>query len=259
MRSGAGIIAGIILAVCTVIAPARAADATIFVAASLTDVITELATGFEEETGRALNVVPGSSSTLARQILAGAPADSYISANRLYADEVAKSVDARPYDLFGNALAIIAPENFEGEIDLDDLSEALGEGRLAVGDPAHVPAGIYAQEALENAGLWEALADRIAPASDVRAAVAFVASGAAPFGIVYKTDGQVNGVHVVGIIDSDLHTPIRYWGVTVNSENETADMFFSYLGSMKGENLIDYLGFEVGRDFDFLTEDEADD
>lgn len=233
-------------------------EATLFVAASLTDVIEDLAAGFEEETGRQIAVVPGSSSTLAQQVLAGAPADAFISANRLYADEVAKSLDTTSRDLFGNSLAIIAPSGFEGEVSLKSLVSNLGDGRLAVGDPEHVPAGIYVQEALENAGLWEALRDRLAPAGDVRAAVAFVASGAAPLGIVYKTDGLVEGVEVVGVIDPDLHAPIRYWAVMIDEDNVTMDMFFSYLGSMEGENLIDYLGFDVGRDFDFLRGEDAD-
>lgn len=239
-------------------APVVAAEATVFVAASLTDVIEELVDGFAAETGRDIAVVPGSSSTLAQQIMAGAPADAFISANRLYADEVAKSLHVKSRDLFGNSLAIIAPDDFDGTVSLKDLVSELGDGRLAVGDPAHVPAGIYAREALENAGLWAALSDHLAPASDVRAAVAFVASGAAPLGIVYKTDANVDGVKLVGEIDPALHSPIRYWDVTINPDNEVMDMFFSYLGSMKGENLIDYLGFDVGRDFDFLNEPVAD-
>lgn len=237
---------------------AVAADTQIFVAASLTDVIEELAAGFEAETGREVAVVPGSSSTLAQQIIAGAPADAFISANRSNADQVAKALDVSVRDLFGNALVIIGPEDFDGDVTLDTLEEALGDGRLALGDPEHVPAGIYAREALETADLWDALSERLAPAGDVRAAVHFVASGAAPFGIVYKTDAALDGVKQVGTIDPELYAPIRYWQVVVNPDNVTMDMFFSYLGSMKGENLIDYLGFDVGRDFDFLNEPAAD-
>lgn len=235
----------------------NAAEAQIFVAASLTDVIEELAAGFAAETGREVAVVPGSSSTLAQQILAGAPADAFISANRFYADQVAKTLEGTSRDLFGNALVIIGPEDFDGEVTLENLVESLGEGRLAIGDPEHVPAGIYVQEALENAGLWEVLSTRLAPAGDVRAAVHFVSSGAAPVGIVYKTDALLDGIKQVGTIDPDLYTPIRYWQVMVNPDNVTMDMFFSYLGSMKGENLIDYLGFDVGRHFDFLNEPAA--
>lgn len=237
---------------------ALSADATVYVAASLTDVIEELAEGFETETGLTVAVVPGASSTLAQQIMAGAPADAFISANRLYADEVSKSLHVQPRDLFGNSLVIIGPEDFEGSVTLNSLLHDLGTGRLAVGDPEHVPAGIYAREALENTGQWASLSDRLAPAGDVRAVVAFVASGAAPFGIAYKTDAALAGVKIVGTIDPDLHAPIRYWEVTVNPDNGIMDMFFSYLGSMKGENLIDYLGFDVGRHFDFLNEPAAD-
>jgi len=235
--------------------PARAADASIFAAASLTDVMQELADGFADETGREVAIVPGASSTLARQIAAGAPADAFVSANRMFADLVAEQTGGRVVELFGNALVIIAPDAFEGEVALGDLEKALGDGRLAIGDPAHVPAGIYAREALVNAGLWELLADRLAPAADVRAAAALVAEQAAPFGIVYRTDAAMEGVRAVGRIDEALHSPIRYYSVVVEPDNVTADMFFSYLGSMKGENLIEYLGFDVGRDFDFLDKD----
>lgn len=215
----------------------------VFAAASLTDVMEALAEGFETETGRVVTLVTGSSSTLARQIEAGAPADLFFSANRNYAEAVAEKMGAEAYDLFGNQLVIVAPEGFDGHVSLETLVVALGDGRLAVGDPAHVPAGIYAQEAMENAGVWGELEARLAPASDVRGALAFVAQGAAPFGIVYKTDAMIAGVTIAGEIDPELHTPVRYWGVMVNSESETADMFLSYVGSFKAQNLLDAMGF----------------
>lgn len=223
--------------------PARAADANIFVAASLVDVLEKLADKFETLVDREVTIVPGASSTLSRQILAGAPADFFISADHANAERVAKALGKQAFELFGNRLVIIAPDDFEGMVQLDELSAALEGRRLAIGDPAHVPAGIYAQEALESAGVWEELEAQLAPAGNVRAAVAFVANGAAPFGIVYKTDAAVAGVKIVDEIDEDLHTPIRYWSVLTNPDNVTADMFWSHIGSFDGMNRLEYEGF----------------
>lgn len=227
------------------LSPAFAGDVTVFVAASLVDVIDDLAAGFEKSTGHEVDVVPGASSTLARQIVTGAPADLFISADRANVDIVATNIGAEVHDLFGNRLAVVAPDSFEGTVTLDNLAEILGDGRLAVGDPAHVPAGIYAQQALENAGVWDAVKDRLAPAGDVRGAVAFVAQDATPFGIVYQTDAVVPGVKIVLEIDPALHAPIRYWGLVVDTDAVTALMFLSYIGSSEGQGLLADAGFEA--------------
>lgn len=217
--------------------------ATIFVAASLIDVMGELGTEFAAETGREVVFVAGASSTMAKQILSGAPADAFISANKIYADLVGAELDRRVYDLFGNRLVVIAPVDFEGDIALEELPDLLGDGRLALGDPAHVPAGIYAREALENADVWEALAGHLAPTGDVRAVVDFVATGAAPFGITYATDVVEGEVVIAARIDEGLHEPIRYWGLETNPDNVTAELFLTYVNSFDGQVLLDYFGF----------------
>ncbi|MCB1518337.1 MAG: molybdate ABC transporter substrate-binding protein [Hyphomicrobiaceae bacterium] len=228
--------------------PARAEDlekATVFAAASLIDALGAAAEDFKKETGRDVVLVTGSSSTLSKQIVAGAPADDFISANRIYADAVAEAFDTEAHDLFGNSLVLIAPADFEGDVDPTSIADALGAGRLALGDPAHVPAGIYAKEALENLGEWDVLENRLAPASDVRGALNFVAAGAAPLGIVYKTDANDPRVKVILTFPESSHTPIRYWGVQVNPDNVTAELFLTYLGSFKGQVLLDYYGFKT--------------
>jgi len=226
-------------------APARSADANVFAASSLIDVLEILAEKFEQQTGRSVAVIPGASSTLSKQILAGAPADFFISADRFHADLVARDRDLQSFELFGNQLTIIAQKDFTGEVTLEGLPEILGDSRLAIGDPSHVPAGIYAKEALENAGVWNDLQGRLAPAGNVRGAVAFVARGAAKFGIVYTTDAATKGVRSVGAIDEKLHAPIGYWSVLVAPDNVTADMFWSYVGSFEGQNLLEYKGFRT--------------
>lgn len=229
------------------VVPAQTAepDARIFAAASLVDVLDDLAAQFASDTGREVQIVAGSSSTLAWQINAGAPADLFISANKTYADDVAKKLGVDARALFGNALAIIAPEGFEASVTLAELSDALGEGRLAVGDPEHVPAGIYTEEALKAAGQWDALKDRLAPAGDVRGAVAFVARRAAPFGIVYATDARVAGIKIAGRVDDTLHDRIAYWAVLTNEDSETAALFESFIVSAKGLAIIEGHGFRT--------------
>lgn len=217
--------------------------ATIFAAVSLVDVLGELAEAFEEATGRDITLVTGASSTLSRQILAGAPADGFISAARVYADIVAEKDDLDVYDLFGNRLSLIAPVGFEQEINLKHLLDELEGGRLAVGDPAHVPAGIYAQQVLTALGLWDEAGALLASANDVRGAVNFVATGAAPLGIVYRTDAQDPRVQEVLVFDEAWHDPIRYWGVEVNAQSLTAELFFTFINSFDGQNLLDYYGF----------------
>lgn len=240
---------GVVFASLLFTGAARAADATVFVAASLIDVMTSVATAFEKETGRSIVIVPGASSTMAQQVLAGAPADVFISADLYHADLVAKELGDQSYDLFGNRLVVVAERDEKvmapKQIELVDLPMKLGDARLSVADPSHVPAGIYAQQALENAELWAELEDRLAPAADVRAALAFVLEGAAPYGIVYKTDALAANVDIIAEIDPSLHDDIRYWGVWVDKDNVTADMFLSYIGSFEGQNLIDYDGFQT--------------
>src|SRR5690606_5897156 len=129
-----------------------------------------------------------SSATLARQIEQGAPADLFISANETWMDHVAerKLIDpATRVDLLGNTLVLIGPQ---GVVPVEivpgfDLVGRLGEGRLAMGDPDHVPAGIYGKSALETLGVWAAVEPRVARAANVRAALALVARGEAPLGI----------------------------------------------------------------------------
>ena len=223
--------------------PARAADANVFAAASLIDVLEDLAEKFAQHTGREVAIIPGASSTLSKQIMAGAPADIFISADRFNADLVAKPRDLVPVELFGNRLVIVAFEETSDEVVLTDLPKLLGDTRLALGDPLHVPAGIYAQEALENAAVWDTLQNKLAPAGDVRAAAAFVARGAAKFGVVYATDAAFKGLTIVGEIDEKLHAPIRYWSVLLSVDNDTAGMFWSYIESFEGQSLLESEGF----------------
>ena len=191
--------------------PALAAAQSVFAAASLSSALAELATHYE---GMRLSVA--SSSTLAKQIAAGAPADIYFSANAEWMDYLQArqhiEQDTR-VDLLGNTLVVIASKEgpFAVRLARDfDFAGAFA-GRLALGDPDHVPAGQYARQALEQLGWWPALKSRIAPAPDVRAALVYVERGECAAGLVYTTDAaQSDRVITLATVPDSLHRPIVY-------------------------------------------------
>ncbi len=159
------------------------------------------------------------SSALARQIESGAPADIFLSADEGWMDALEREDLLRPgtrRTLLGNSLVLIARIDAPRTVtppsgELRGLADSLGTGRLAMGDPSGVPAGRYTKAALENLGQWDALKYRIAPAENVRAALALIERGAAPRGIVYGTDAAAsNRVRVEFVIPEESHPPIRY-------------------------------------------------
>lgn len=198
-------------AVFTAPAPA-AADVTVFAAASLTAAAGEV---FEGE-GTEASLSFAASSVLARQIDAGAPADLFLSANRAWMDflEQRGRIDtATRVDLLANRLAVVAPAGAGLDVEIAGEFDFPGSfaGRLALGDPDHVPAGTYARQALVRLGWWSRLEPRLAPAPDVRGALVFVERGACSAGIVYTTDAAASGrVEVAAEIPDSLHEPILY-------------------------------------------------
>ncbi|MDJ0388944.1 molybdate ABC transporter substrate-binding protein [Roseomonas sp. E05] len=193
------------------------APLTIFAAASLQDALRAQAAAWEKAGHPAPRISFAASSTLARQIEQGAPADLFASADEQWMDYLAKRdlilPDSRRATL-SNSLVLIAPPDqaqpLEPREGVDLLARLGPDGRLAVGDPAHVPAGIYAKQALTSLGLWEGLEPRLARADNVRAALLLVERGEAPLGIVYGTDARVAKVAVVGTFPAESHPPISY-------------------------------------------------
>ncbi|HHS82644.1 MAG TPA: molybdate ABC transporter substrate-binding protein, partial [Devosia sp.] len=184
----------------------------VFAAASLVDVMEELSQAFERGRDVEMVVVAAGTATLAQQIVAGASADIFISANRAWGTFVTEQVGfSAPVPVFVNRLVVVASDgSVPAPGGLGDLADALEGGRLAMGDPDYVPAGIYARQALQAAGVWDGLVARLAPASDVRSALQLVAAGAARLGIVYRTDVVGSDLPVVLDIDPALHDPIIY-------------------------------------------------
>ena len=228
-----------------VLCPALAAAQSVFAAASLNSALTELATHYE---GIRLSVA--SSSTLAKQIAAGAPADIYFSANAEWMDYLQArqhiEQDTR-VDLLGNALVVIAPKEAPFSVSLArdfDFAGAFA-GRLALGDPDHVPAGQYARQSLEALGWWPALKNRIAPAPDVRAALVYVERRECAAGLVYATDAaQSDRVITLATVPDSLHRPIVYPAAIVKGRtNAQTRNLLAFLSSDTAADIFSKHGF----------------
>jgi molybdate transport system substrate-binding protein len=198
---------------------ADAPDAVlVFGAASLTNVLDDLSQAFTVSTKIPVKDSYAASSVLAKQIEAGAPADVFFSADLEWMDYLEQHKLLKPgtrHDVVGNRLVLIAPADSKVSVNLIhgvDLGSALGsDGKLATGDPDSVPVGKYAQTALQKLGVWSQVSGRIARAENVRAALAFVARGEAPLGIVYRTDALAEKkVRIVAEFPANTHPPITY-------------------------------------------------
>jgi len=197
--------------------PALGETVNVFAAASLKTALDEVAQSFAQTTGHRVAASYAGSSGLARQILHGAPADLFLSANPAWMDELETRGRLAPdtrTDLLGNRLVLIAHDPEAGPLDLDApgaLAMRLGRGHLAMGLVEAVPAGIYGKAALETLGHWNAVSGQIAQSDNVRAALALVATGAAPLGVVYASDAIAEPrVRVVATFPEESHPPIIY-------------------------------------------------
>lgn len=190
---------------------AHAQTPLVYAAASLTDALQEAVAA----TGLAARYSFAASSTLARQIENGAPADIFASADEEWADYLearGKLVQGTRRSFLSNRLVVVAPADRAAPLDLaapGAFAARLGAGRIATGDPAHVPVGRYAQQALAALGLWALAEPRLARAESVRAALALVERGEAPLGLVYASDAGARTA-VVATFPADSHRPIAY-------------------------------------------------
>lgn len=232
--------------------PANAETVTVFAAASLKNALDDIGGAFERASGHDVTIAFAGSSTLARQIQQGAPADIFISANPAWMDILARDgliVAETRFDLTGNRLALIAYDAalapFEIGPDMD-LADRLGSGRLAMALVNAVPAGIYGKAALTALGQWAAIAPKLAQTDNVRAALALVATGEAPFGIVYATDAAASngGVAVVGLFPTESHPPIVYPAAAIAPVRSAAILaLLAFLASDDGQARLQRHGF----------------
>lgn len=234
------------------LAAAHAEDVTVFAAASLKNALDDVAAAYKAETGKTIVISYAASSALAKQIEEAAPADIFFSADLAWMDYLEERdliVKDTRHTLLGNEIVLVAPADSAATITVAkgmDLAAALGaDGRLAMANVDSVPAGKYGKAALEWLGVWEAVGPRVVQADNVRAALAFVATGEVPLGIVYQTDANSEPkVKVVGTFPADSHPPILYpAAMTASSTNPEARAFFDYLRSDAAKPAYEKQGF----------------
>lgn len=238
---------------CGIVFAADKGSITIFAAASTTNAITDIAELYERETGATMRHSFASSSTLAKQIAQGAPADVYISANpkwMTYVEDKGLIEPGSRFNLLGNRIVLIAPKDSDIQLKIEpgfDLSGILGDGKLAMGDPDHVPAGIYGKQALETLSAWKTVKPKVARSKDVRAALALVERGECPLGVVYATDAAGSKkIKVVGTFPENSHPPIVYPVALVkDSTSKQARSFLSFLKTTPAKTIFEKYGFSV--------------
>lgn len=238
------------LSLCLLLIPGvGAAETTVFAAASLKTALDRIAADYSADTGEKVVVAYGGSSALARQIIAGAPADVFISASVDWMDQVQQAGvlrDGSRRDLLGNRLVLIGHKaTEESDVFPADLADQLaGENaRLAMALVDAVPAGIYGKQALTSLGKWQELAPHVAQADNVRAALALVATGAAPFGITYATDAVAEPeVSVIYGFPADSHDPIVYPAALIG-DDPVAARFLEALSGPDASRVFQENGF----------------
>jgi molybdate transport system substrate-binding protein len=243
----------VVVLLCTMLRAGAEAPVTIYAAASLTSTLEALA-GKAKMQDLATRLSFGSSSTLAKQIEQGAPADLYFSAHVTwmdYLDEQSLLEPGTRTNLLGNTLVVIAPkgEKFPVRAEKGFAFAGAFKGRLALGDPSHVPAGIYAKQALQSLGWWQALADRLAPAVDVRAALAYVGRGECQAGVVYATDAAMSDdVDVLATLPPASHAPIVYPVAVIKGRyGPEVKKAMAFLQSKAAAETFQHYGFRVLR------------
>ena len=219
----------------------------VFDAASLTNVIDDLSKAFTDKTHVAVKTSPAASSALAKQIEAGAPADVFFSADLEwmdYLDQKKLLKRGSRHDVVGNSLVLIAPADSTVAIELKNGVD-FGRAKIATGDPDSVPVGKYAKTALEKLGAWDKVSGQIVRAENVRAALAFVARGEAPLGVVYKTDAMAEKkVKIVDEFPADSHPPIRYPIAVTTHGTADAQKFVEFVRSKQAREIFLKYGFE---------------
>lgn len=252
----ARVLCAIATSVCATVFPpaAGAQNVTVFAAASLKEALDEAARAYEKRSGTRAVVSYLSSAVLARQIEKGAPADIFISADldwMAYLDQRRLLKPGSRVNLLTNRLVLIAPSGSKTALAIGPkfpIAAALGERRLAMADPDSVPAGKYGKAALEALGVWSEVAPRVARAENVRAALALVARGEAPLGIVYRTDARVEPkVKTAGEFPSNLHPSIVYpAAIVAASRVPGAASFLEFLRSTETRAVWERHGFGSG-------------
>jgi molybdate transport system substrate-binding protein len=234
------------------VSAAFAETITVLAATSLTDALSEIGSAYQAKTGTLPLLSFAASSTLARQIEASRGADIFVSADSDwmdYLDNRGLIAHETRKNLLGNRLVLIAPAQTESALAIAphfDLLGALHGGRLAIADPDSVPAGRYAKTALTTLGVWNSVVDRTANAENVRVALAYVARGETPLGIVYATDAiGEKRVRIVGTFPENSHAPIVYPAALTRDAKPAARSFLDFLSGPEARAVFEKDGFIV--------------
>ncbi|HXE15968.1 MAG TPA: molybdate ABC transporter substrate-binding protein [Stellaceae bacterium] len=234
-------------------APSFARDTVVFAAASLKNALDDAVAAYEKTGGGKVVVSYAASSALAKQMESGAAADIFISADLDWMNDVEKHdlIDkATRKNFLGNAIVLIAPTAAHAaRVDIKpgfDLRGLLKDGRLAMADPASVPAGKYGEEALTRLGVWDSVKDKVASAENVRGALLFVDRGEAPYGIVYATDAAADKkVEIVGSFPESSHKPVIYPVAATAHADAEARKFLGFLESPAARPAFEKQGFTL--------------
>ncbi len=235
-------------------AQATGKDVTVFAAASLKTVLDEVGAAFAEATRHEAVLSFAGSSVLARQIGFGAPADVFLSANPHWMDVLEEAGSLTPgtrRDLLGNALVLIShAPGAPVDLNAQQLTAALGDGRLAMALVDAVPAGIYGKSALQSLDIWDRVAPQVAQTDNVRSALALVALGEAPLGIVYATDALADPrVHLRASFPAASHDAITYPVAGIGAEPDpAARAYLEFLSSPEAREIFRAHGFVVLED-----------
>lgn len=230
---------------------AAAEEITVFAASSLKNALDAIAADWQAQTGNTVAISYESSAKLAKQIQEGAPADIFISASKQWMDALADSNLIKPEsrkDILGNTLILVgttgaAPVEIKPGFDLAGL---VGDGKLSMATVDSVPAGQYGKEALVNLGVWDAVEPKVAQSDNVRAALSLVATGEAPYGIVYASDAVAEDkVTVVATFPDDSHKPIIYPAAIMATAKPEAQAFLDDLSTDAAAAIFDAQGFIV--------------
>lgn len=223
---------------------------TVYAAASLTNAINELDVIYEQKNKVQIQTSYAGSSTLAKQIEAGAPADIFISADVQWMDYLQKKqlVSANDHvNLLGNRLVVIAPKARPIKLKIDksfDFTRVV-QGKWCTGDTKSVPVGKYAKQALTSIGWWDKVSTRLVETEDVRAALNFVARGECQLGIVYATDAAISkNVVIIGTFPENTHQPIIY-PIGLVKKNTESMKFYKFLQSSQAKKVFKKYGFSV--------------
>ncbi|MCC3306706.1 molybdate ABC transporter substrate-binding protein [Sneathiella sp. HT1-7] len=227
-------------------------DVVVFAAASTSEAVSALGSVFEKRTGFPVIASFAGSGTLARQIKEGAPADIFISANLSWMDYLEQAALIEKGSLItiaSNNLILVAPNEamLPDPFKFENFPAILGSGRLAIGNPAHVPAGTYAKAALESLGLWKKIEGNLVMLPNVRAVLALVERGEAPFAIIYETDMRLaRNIQLAAIFPRSSHPAISYAMAKIKgNDGHSTDLFYKFVRSAEGQEILRRHGFLV--------------